>query len=179
MAEDPKDEGTSRRRALKLLVGTGSAAFACALAAPAAVFVTAPANAGSGAGRQRWIKTIRLDALVDSEPQKVAIIADQRDAWTLTKDVELGAVWLVRHGDKVLALSTICPHLGCCIDVRAGDGKGFGCPCHTSTFDPAGHRTSGPTPRDMDALETRTEAGFVLVDFRKFLMSVPQQIEVG
>jgi hypothetical protein len=31
----------------------------------------------------------------------------------------------------------------------------------------------------MDALETRIDAGFVLVDFRKFRMSVPQQIEVG
>ena len=179
MAEDRKEEDAGRRRALKLLVGTGSVAFACALAAPAAVFVSAPANEAGGGGKQRWIKTVRLDALVDAEPKKVAIIADQRDAWTLTKDVELGAVWLVRHGDKVLALSAICPHLGCSVDVRAGDGKGFGCPCHTSSFDPAGHRTGGPAPRDMDALETRIDAGFVLVDFRKFRMSVPQQIEVG
>jgi menaquinol-cytochrome c reductase iron-sulfur subunit len=178
MAEDRKGEGTGRRGALKLLVGTSSAAFACALAAPAAVFVTAPANEGGAGGGQRWIKTVRIDALADDEPKKVAIVADQRDAWTLTKDVELGAVWLVRHGDKVLALSTTCPHLGCSVNAEP-DGKGFGCPCHTSAFDSQGHRTGGPAPRDMDALETRIDGGFVLVDFHKFRMSVPQRIEVG
>jgi cytochrome b6-f complex iron-sulfur subunit/menaquinol-cytochrome c reductase iron-sulfur subunit len=159
-------------------VGTSSAAFACALAAPAAVFVTAPANEAGTRGGPQWIKTVRIDALADAEPKKVAIVADQRDAWTLTKDVELGAVWLVRHGDKVLALSTTCPHLGCSVNAEP-DGKGFGCPCHTSAFDSQGHRTGGPAPRDMDALETRIDGGFVLVDFHKFRMSVPQRIEVG
>jgi Rieske Fe-S protein len=178
MTEDRKGEGTGRRGALKLLVSTGSAAFACALAAPAAVFVTAPANEAGGGGGQRWIKTVRLDALVEAVPKKVAIVADQRDAWTITKDVELGAAWLIRKGDKVLALSTTCPHLGCSVNPDP-EGKGFGCPCHTSAFDSAGHRTSGPAPRDMDALETRVEAGFVLVDFRKFRMSVPEKVEVG
>jgi cytochrome b6-f complex iron-sulfur subunit/menaquinol-cytochrome c reductase iron-sulfur subunit len=178
MAEDRKGEGTGRRGALKLLVGTGSAAFACALAAPAVVFVTAPANEAGGEGGQRWIKTVRIDALADAEPKKVAIIADQRDAWTLTKNVELGAVWLVRHGSKVLALSTTCPHLGCSVNAEP-NGKGFGCPCHTSAFDGEGHRTGGPAPRDMDALETRIDGGFVFVDFRKFRMSVPDRIEVG
>jgi cytochrome b6-f complex iron-sulfur subunit/menaquinol-cytochrome c reductase iron-sulfur subunit len=159
-------------------VGTGGAVFACALAAPAAVFVTAPANQDSSGGVQRWIKTVRLDTLVEAVPKKVAIIADQHDAWTLTKDVELGAVWLVRHGQKVLALSATCPHLGCAVNA-VPDGSGFGCPCHTSAFDRAGHRTGGPAPRHMDELETRVDAGFVFVDFRKFRMSEAERIEVG
>jgi cytochrome b6-f complex iron-sulfur subunit/menaquinol-cytochrome c reductase iron-sulfur subunit len=179
MAEDHKDiEPTGRRRALKLLVGAGSTVFVCALAAPAAVFVTAPANETGSGGGPRWIKTVRLETLVESEPKKVAIIADQRDAWTLTKDVELGAVWLIRHGRKVLALSATCPHLGCAINADP-NRKGFNCPCHTSGFDVAGHRTGGPSPRDMDVLETRIDTGLVLVDFRKYRLSVSQRIEVG
>jgi menaquinol-cytochrome c reductase iron-sulfur subunit len=175
MAEAPKREDESRRGVLKLLVGTSSAAFACALAAPAAVFVTAPAQS-HGAGEGHWVKTVRLDSLPEREPRKVAIVADQKDAWTLTKGVELGAVWLVKSGGKILALSTTCPHLGCSVNVAP---DGFGCPCHTSTFDRAGHRVGGPSPRDMDSLETRVEDGFVLVDFRRYRMSVPERVEVG
>jgi menaquinol-cytochrome c reductase iron-sulfur subunit len=175
MTEGVKGDDEGRRGLLKLLVGVSGTAFACALAAPGAVFVAAPAKAVSK-GEGRWVKTVRLDALPEGEPRKVSIVADQRDAWTITTNVELGAAWLIRHADKVLALSTTCPHLGCSVNVS---GTGFGCPCHTSTFDAAGHRTGGPSPRDMDPLETRVEGGFVLVDFRRYRMSVPDRVQIG
>jgi quinol---cytochrome c reductase iron-sulfur subunit, bacillus type len=174
---DAKGREEGRRSLLKVLVGSGSAAFACALAAPAAVFVTAPATR-SGATGERWVKTIRLDGLREGEPKKVSIVADERDAWTLTKDVELGAVWLLLHGGKLVALSTTCPHLGCSVNTSP-DGNGFACPCHTSTFDAMGHKTGGPAPRDMDPLETRVEGGFVLVDFRRYRMSIAERVEIG
>jgi len=177
MSEAKKAEGEDRRRLLKVLVGTGSAAFACALASPAAVFVAAPATR-AGATGPRWVKTVRLDGLSEGEPKKVAIVADQRDAWTLTKDVELGAVWLLRKGDQVVALSTTCPHLGCSVNVNP-EGTGFACPCHTSTFDGTGRRTGGPSPRDMDPMATRVEGGFVLVDFRTYRMSLANRVELG
>jgi cytochrome b6-f complex iron-sulfur subunit/menaquinol-cytochrome c reductase iron-sulfur subunit len=187
MTEGRKAADEGRRRLLKVLVGTSSATFACALAGPAAVFVAAPAKSRA-AGDGSWVKTIRLDALPEGEPRKVSIVADERDAWTLTKNVELGAAWLVRKGDTILALSTICPHLGCSVNVApvtpgdtpgAPGGRGFACPCHTSTFDAAGHRTGGPSPRGMDPLETRVEAGFVVVDFRRYRMGIPERVQVG
>jgi menaquinol-cytochrome c reductase iron-sulfur subunit len=174
-ARKGEDEEEDRRGVLKLLVNASGAAFACALAAPAVVFATAPAKS-LGASQGRWVKTVRLDSLPENEPRKVAIVADQRDAWTLTKGVELGAVWLVKNGDKVLALSTTCPHLGCSVNIAP---DGFGCPCHASTFDRGGHRTGGPSPRDMDPIETRVEDGFVLVDFRKYRVSIPERVAVG
>src|SRR5580658_4936021 len=115
MTEERKKEEGGRRDVLKLLVGTGSAAFACALAAPAAVFVTAPVR-GQSAAEGRWVKTVRLDSLPEGEPRKVAIVADQRDAWTLTKGVELGAVWLVRRGSRAVSRLPPCPHLGCSVN---------------------------------------------------------------
>jgi menaquinol-cytochrome c reductase iron-sulfur subunit len=175
MTAGVKGEDEGRRGVLKLLVGASGAAFACALAAPAAVFVAAPAGIGRN-GEGRWVKTVRLDTLPEGEPRKVSIVSDQRDAWTLTPNVELGAAWLIRRADKVSALSTTCPHLGCSVNVS---GTGFGCPCHTSTFDASGHRTGGPSPRDMDPLETRVEGGIVLVDFRRFRMSIPDRVQVG
>ena len=171
------DANESRRGALTKLVVVGGAAFGCALAAPAAVFVTAPLRGGGAVG-ERWVKTVRITDLVDGQPKKVAIVADQRDAWTLSKDVELGAVWLTKRGNDVSAFSVVCPHLGCSINAGA-NGDGFGCPCHTSAFDAAGKKVSGPSPRDMDALVTKVENGFVLVDFRKFRIGVEERQEIG
>jgi menaquinol-cytochrome c reductase iron-sulfur subunit len=165
-----------RRGALRVLIAGGSVAFGCALAAPAALFFAAPVRT-SGGGAGNWVRTLKLDALPEGEPKKVAIVLDQRDAWTLTKNVELGAAWLIRRGDKVLALSVTCPHLGC--SVNANVDATFACPCHTSAFDAAGKRTGGPSPRDMDPLATKIEDGFVLVQFRKYRMGTAERMETA
>jgi Rieske Fe-S protein len=123
------------------------------------------------------VRTVRLDMLREGEPRKVSIVADQRDAWTVAHDVDLGAVWLVRHGSEVHALSAVCPHLGCSID-SAPDGS-FACPCHTSTFAPDGAKTGGPTPRAMDPLATKIDEGFVAVDFQKFRIGTDARETIG
>lgn len=146
-----------------------------ALAVPIARFVAAPAAQGGGTGR--WIRTIRLDALRDGEAKRVALVADHRDAWTIERDVELGAVWLVRSGSSVRAWSTTCPHLGCSVD-KASTAKGFYCACHDSSFDEAGKRQSGPSPRDLDTLDTRVEDGVVVVNFRRFRQGTPDKSAV-
>jgi len=120
---------------------------------------------------------VRLETLQDGEPRKVSIVADQKDAWTVSHDVDLGAVWLVRRGDAVLALSAVCPHLGCSIDARP-DGT-FACPCHTSTFAADGAKTGGPTPRPMDPLRTKIEEGFVAVDFQRFRIGSAAREAIG
>ena len=58
----------------------------------------------------------------------------------------------------------------------AGD---FACPCHASAFDPAGKRLSGPSPRDMDALETKIEDGVILVDFKTYRTGTANKVETG
>lgn len=165
-----------RRDALRHLIVLGGAALGCAVGAPAAIFLAAPVKVGAGHA-ERWVKTVRLDSLTDGEPKKVSIVADQRDAWTVAKDVDLGAVWLVRKGDQVAALSAVCPHLGCSVDALAD--KTFGCPCHTSTFAADGAKTGGPSPRGMDPLATKIEDGFVAVDFQKFRIGTDAREAVG
>lgn len=174
VGDDDKD-AASRRDALKHLIVLGSAAVGCALAVPAAIFVTAPAQAAAQ-GAPRWIRTMRLDALAEGEAKKVTIVSDVHDAWMVQKAVELGAVWLVRRGDKVSAFSVVCPHLGCSVNAEA---NGFACPCHTSAFSADGKRVAGPAPRDMDALETKIEDGFVVVEFKKFRIGVPEREQIG
>ncbi len=176
----PDDEGDSHdartsRRTLTLAVVVGSCAIAAAAAIPAAMFVAAPIGSKGAAGR--WVRTLRLDQLAEGEPKRVAIVDARRDAWTIERGVELGSVWLVRHGANVTAFSSVCPHLGCSVNVAAGAGAGFACPCHTSAFDPEGKRKSGPSPRDLDALATRVEDGFVAVDFRRFRIGIAEKVE--
>jgi Rieske Fe-S protein len=172
-----KQEGNADRRdALKALALVGGAAACSALAVPAARFVTAPAR--SGGGTERWIKTVKLDALPEGQPRRVALVDDHRDAWTLEKQVQLGAAWLVRRGDAVSAWSVTCPHLGCSVD-RSASGPGFYCPCHDSSFDPEGKRLTGPSPRDLDTLETKVEDGVVLVGFRRFRQGTADKLAIG
>lgn len=166
------------RRAVTLGVIAGSCAIAAATAIPAAAFVAAPVSGKAGAGV--WVKTLRLDQLVEGQPKRVAIVDDRRDAWTIERGVELGSVWLVRKGDAVHAFSAVCPHLGCSVNVApaaAAGPAGFACPCHTSSFDAEGKRTGGPSPRDLDPLATRIEDGVVAVDFRRFRIGIPERVE--
>jgi Rieske Fe-S protein len=81
--------------------------------------------------------------------------------------VALGAVWLIRRGDQVEALSSTCPHAGCFVDWEP-DKKRFACPCHGSVFDLDGKCTDGPSPRPMDALEAAVDKGSVVVKFQRF-----------
>ena len=173
MAEDDR---TDRRSALKALAVVGGTVGCAALAVPTVRFVVAPAQGEASAAR--WIKTVRLDTLTDGQPKRVALVADHRDAWTMEKQVQLGAAWLVRSGDAVRAWSVTCPHLGCAID-RGADGSGFNCPCHDSSFDAGGRRLDGPSPRDMDSFDTKIEDGFVLVDFRRFRQGTAEKAPVG
>jgi Rieske Fe-S protein len=147
-----------------------------ALALPVARFLAAPAHGGASPGL--WIKTVPLESLVEGVPKRVALVADHRDAWTLEKQVELGAAWLVRRAGVVSAWTTVCPHLGCAVD-RSVSGPGFNCPCHDSAFDPDGRRLNGPSPRDMDALGTRVEDGFVFVQFQRFRQGTKDKQPVG
>ncbi len=182
MSNDPKDDRAGpagrvgRRGALRTLAAVSGAVGCGALAVPALRFVLAPAQGGAGSGQ--WIRTVPLESLPQGQPRRVVMVADHRDAWTLERDVELGAAWLVRSGETVSAWSTVCPHLGCAVD-RAASGPGFYCPCHDSSFDAEGRRLTGPSPRDLDSLATRVEDGVVLVELRRFRQGTPEKEPIG
>ena len=103
---------------------------------------------------------IRLDVTIDTLPQDGTPIAvkvkdDKIDAWNRFRDIDVGTIWLRRMpDDTVLAMSSICPHLGCAVDYRPADNDFF-CPCHTSSFDLTGQKTNNIPPRGMDHLEAR------------------------
>ena len=163
-----------RRRALELLVAAGSAAYAGALLVPAARYLEAN---GAGAGG-RWLRVARLEAVREGTPVRLAVRGEDRHAFTVTPEVTLGSVWLARDGDRITALSSECPHLGCAVDLSAS-GQSYGCPCHTSRFALDGKVESGPSPRGMDPLPTRVVDGWVEVEFRRFRQGSTERAEVG
>jgi menaquinol-cytochrome c reductase iron-sulfur subunit len=163
---------TDRRGALQKLAVAGGALGCCALAVPAVRFAVAPALGAAGAGH--WIKTVPLDSLAEGEPKRVALVADHHDAWTLEKDVELGAAWVLRKGSDVVVWSTVCPHLGCAVN-KSATGPGFSCPCHDSSFAADGARLTGPSPRGLDTLASKVEGGFVHVEFQRFRQGTPEK----
>jgi menaquinol-cytochrome c reductase iron-sulfur subunit len=168
-----------RRDALKTIVIGGSAVFGAGVGGPAVRLALAPAIGGAKT-EGRWIRVARLGDLKDGEPKRVPIISEVTDAWTKYNKENLGAVWLVKNRDEVHALSVTCPHLGCGIEKS---DKGYGCPCHTSSFDQNGKRVAGPSPRDMDPIEARVIGDgadrVVEVKFKKFRQGIPEREDIG
>jgi quinol---cytochrome c reductase iron-sulfur subunit, bacillus type len=104
-----------------------------------------------------------------NEPHKVDIVAPViQDAWTSARNVVLGAAWVRRTApDRLLALSAVCPHLGCAIGWDAGAGN-FLCPCHDSRFSPTGDKLTGPSERGMDELPLEIKDGRVQLTWVRF-----------
>jgi len=121
---------------------------------------------GGGGG---FIRVTTLDAIpADGTPAKFTVVADKVDAWNRFTNVSIGAVYLRLVDGVPKALHTICPHLGCFVDYRAGRNDFF-CPCHNSNFKLDGSLARGVSPRAMDPLEiqirNKTE---VWVKFQNF-----------
>jgi len=71
--------------------------------------------------------------------------------------------FIIRKGDKLFALSAVCTHRKCKLNLQKGHS--FACPCHGSTFDAAGHVTEGPAKRDLPVLHSYTnEQGQFIVN---------------
>jgi menaquinol-cytochrome c reductase iron-sulfur subunit len=82
-----------------------------------------------------------------SEPKRVDFRLPVQDGWA-NYDISLSA-WVTRlEGDKVLALSPICKHLGC--TVTWGSDKAptdhFYCPCHDGLYTKNGVNVPGTPP---------------------------------
>ncbi len=57
---------------------------------------------------------------------------------------------LVAGAEEISVFSSICPHLGCCIDRT--EGGEIACPCHGSRFSLRGELVRGPARRGLQPL---------------------------
>jgi cytochrome b6-f complex iron-sulfur subunit len=73
------------------------------------------------------------------------------------------AAVLVRKRDGTLvALSAVCPHLGCIVQWEA-DRQDFLCPCHAGYFTADGAVISGPPPRALAKIPFSMANGVVTI----------------
>ncbi len=86
-----------------------------------------------------------------------------RPAGSVVTDLKPKGIWIVRLEDRLVAMSTACPHLGCVLNWESNDTL-FTCPCHGSGFDVEGHNLGGPAPTPMVRLGLAAEDGILYVD---------------
>lgn len=109
-------------------------------------FIRVCATLAAGFGLWRYLgvrpqaaeEVLRVDRR-DIPAEGAVVYADQRAA-------------LVRRGSELYALSLVCTHLGCTVNINA---DGIICPCHGSRFDLKGQVLSGPAPRALERLNLR------------------------
>lgn len=111
-----------------------------------------------------------------AEPRRVDIIAPVvKDAWMAARNVVLGAAWVRRTSPgQIVALSAVCPHLGCAVGWDASAGN-FLCPCHDSRFSPEGQKLTGPSERGLDELPLKQVDGRLQLTWVRYKQGQPQR----
>jgi Rieske Fe-S protein len=149
MGDEPDRRGFLKAATCALGGGLG-----LVIAVPALRVCVAPTNAETVTTPSDPIDVGALERIKVGAPwQRLDVIAPLvKDAWTTAHDVALGAAWIRRPSEQKLeALSSVCPHLGCAVGF---DGKTFLCPCHNSKWSDTGAlvAATGPAKRDLDPL---------------------------
>ena len=69
-------------------------------------------------------------------------------------------VAIVREDKELYALSLVCTHLGCTVNVTPGE---LICPCHGSVFDRRGEPLKGPANKPLQRLQIEERGDSVVV----------------
>lgn len=69
-------------------------------------------------------------------------------------------VVVIRREEEIYALSLVCTHLGCTVNVTPDK---LVCPCHGSVFDRNGAVLKGPSDKPLPRLEVREEGDSLMV----------------
>lgn len=157
MAEDDPD----RRKFLKVATCALGGSVGLVAGVPALRLLSDPAARTTVTTPTEPIDLGSIEGFeVGAQPRKVNVIAPMvKDAWTSSRNVVLGAAFISRtSNDKIEALSSVCPHLGCAVGWDAGAGN-FLCPCHDSRFAIDGGKISGPSQRGLDPLVVAVKDG--------------------
>ncbi|WP_179860774.1 MULTISPECIES: ubiquinol-cytochrome c reductase iron-sulfur subunit [Sporosarcina] len=151
----------SRRQFLNYtLMGVGGFMVSAA-AMPMIRFAIDPVLASSEGAD--YVPTDQKADEVTETPVRVDFtIKDRKDAW-YKSDVS-NTAWVYKDGDKIIALSPVCKHLGCTVN-WAGDEAHpdqYYCPCHGGRYEKNGKNIPGTPPTGpLDQYEVEVIDGFV------------------
>ena len=156
--EDQPHGSSERRRFLVRVITAVQAAIGGTLGVILGGAVISPLFARR---QERWLGAGTLGDLMENEPTPVAIRVAREDGYA--QIVERQVVFLVKRGEReVVALSSVCTHLGCRVSWNA-DKEELQCPCHGGVFDRSGAVTSGPPPEPLAKVPVKVEGDQVLV----------------
>ncbi len=68
--------------------------------------------------------------------------------------------------DDFVALSSVCPHLGCAVHWESQNDRFF-CPCHNGAFDASGKATAGPPAaanQELTRFQLKVEKGLLYIE---------------
>lgn len=169
----------SRRKFLELATVGMGAGVALVVSVPVGKFLLFPVGKRVVTSPTDPIYVIESGKLVaGGAPVKVQLVGEGvRNAWLVSDKVALGSAWLRRQEDgKLVAMSSVCPHLGCAIGYQGSNNK-FLCPCHNSEFAVDGKKLSGPAKRGLDSLPTEEKDGGVWITFKRFRQDIAEKVE--
>src|SRR5437870_5450212 len=120
------DHPENRRSFLKLITMGLGAVFGAIFGAPAVAYLVDARNRKAPESDFRPVRGVRLSELEIGKPVQGVIRAIRHDAWTLHPNDVIGRVWIVRtkpgdEKDCFQVFTTECPHLGCSINLVAGE----------------------------------------------------------
>lgn len=150
----------SRRTFLNyMLMGTGGF-LAAGMLVPMVRFAVDPALK-SDAASGNMVPVTSVDKLT-SDPQRFDFKVNVVDGWYKT-DEALSA-WVYKAGDKIVALSPICKHLGCTVQWNTNPSfpNHFFCPCHGGRYEKDGKNVPNTPPlKPLDVYTTQVKDGKV------------------
>jgi Rieske Fe-S protein len=172
---------TSRRGFLSFFTQLLVVAIGLLLLVPGIAYFAAPLRKRGGADRadEGFADAGMLADFPIGEWRLATIEVVRRDGWE-EKARTQHAVWVRRSSGTeppALVLSPICPHLGCQVEWHPKTDE-FACPCHKGIFKSNGEVVSGPPPRGMDELQSKVQAGRLLVQWRDFKNGVAERVPV-
>lgn len=151
-------------------VVVGSAVVAVPTVAGLCVLFDPLRRKSASTGDPVWIASLK-SLPENGEPRKFELYATKEDVWNRTPNVPVGAVYLQRQKDNtVRAFNAMCPHAGCFVNYRPGEGH-FHCPCHNSSFGTDGTilDPKSPSARPLDDLVVEIRDGSeIYVKFQNF-----------
>ena len=165
----------TRRSFFGTLVAAISVVVGVVMGIPLLRFALYPVRHGGGTAD--WFALGNAADFKGTEPTRAEVEVRKRDGWRVSRAKQ--TVWVTRSpAGELVVLSAICTHLGCVVPWDA-EKKQFACPCHRAFYAKDGERISGPQPRGLDPLPTKTENGLLYVKYQYFRQLVSAREVIG
>ncbi|MEZ4866058.1 MAG: ubiquinol-cytochrome c reductase iron-sulfur subunit [Caldilineaceae bacterium] len=157
-SEGKSEHGLDRRRFLETGVWAAGSAIGLTLFGTGGRFVVGDAYKDKPT---QWVNVGEVAALPVGKMQSTTYSVRRKDAWRTSE--EKGILYVYSDDGVIFtALSAICTHLGCNVHWMP-ENNDFRCPCHDAHFSRSGEVLSGPPQRPLIQLETKVEAGQLMV----------------